>query len=69
LHYGILNQQFLSKRKLISDMKHLDLYCTNVHTVTYRPIARQRLCTYIPAGANAHNNKPSTARQRISKHA
>jgi hypothetical protein len=38
-------------------------------TVTYRPIARQRLDKHIPAGANARNNMTSIARQRISKHA
>jgi hypothetical protein len=37
--------------------------------VTYRSIARQRLGKYIPAGANARNNRTSIARQRISKHA
>jgi hypothetical protein len=37
--------------------------------VTYRPIARQRLCKHIPAGANARNSRTSIARQRISKHA
>jgi hypothetical protein len=36
---------------------------------TYIPIARQRLDKHIPAGANARNNGPSIARQRISKHA
>jgi hypothetical protein len=37
--------------------------------LTYRPIARQRLGKYIPAGVNARNNMTSIARQRISKHA
>jgi hypothetical protein len=36
-------------------------------TVTYRPIARQRLGKHIPAGAKARN-RTSTATQRISKH-
>jgi hypothetical protein len=38
-------------------------------TVTYRPIARQRLGKHIPAGANAYNIRTSIARQRISKDA
>jgi hypothetical protein len=37
--------------------------------VTCIPIARQRLGKYIPAEANAINNRTSIARQRISKHA
>jgi hypothetical protein len=37
--------------------------------VTHRPIARQRLGKHIPAGAKARNNRTSTGRQRISKHA
>jgi hypothetical protein len=32
-------------------------------------IARQRLCKYIPARANARKNRTSIAWQRISKHA
>jgi hypothetical protein len=35
----------------------------------YRPIARQRVGKHIPARANAHKNRTSIARQRISKHA
>jgi hypothetical protein len=34
----------------------------------FRPIARQRLGKHILAGANARNNRPSIARQRISTH-
>jgi hypothetical protein len=37
--------------------------------VTCTPTARQRLGKYIPAQANARNNRSSSARQRISKHA
>jgi hypothetical protein len=37
--------------------------------VTYRPIARQRLGKHIPAEANVRNNRTSSARKRISKHA
>jgi hypothetical protein len=39
------------------------------HIVTYRPIASQRLGKHIPAEANAANNRMSTVRQKISKHA
>jgi hypothetical protein len=35
--------------------------------VTYLPIARQRLCKYIAAEGNAHNNRTSIVRQWISK--
>jgi histone acetyltransferase (RNA polymerase elongator complex component) len=42
---------------------------SNINNVTYRPTARQRLGKHIPAEANAHNNRTSTARQRMSKHA
>jgi hypothetical protein len=38
-------------------------------TVTYRPIARQRLGKHIPTGVNARNNRTSIANQRISRHA
>jgi hypothetical protein len=38
------------------------------YIVTYRPIARKRLCKHLPAGANARN-RTSIARQRISKQA
>jgi hypothetical protein len=37
--------------------------------VTYRLIARQRLCKHIPAGANARNNKTSIDWQRLNKQA
>jgi hypothetical protein len=37
--------------------------------VTYRPIASQRLGKHIPTRANTRNNRTSTARERISKHA
>jgi hypothetical protein len=33
-------------------------------TVTYRPIARQRVAKHIPAEANAWNNRASIVRQR-----
>jgi hypothetical protein len=36
-------------------------------TVTYSPIATQRLCKHIPAEANALNVM-ATVKQRISKH-
>jgi hypothetical protein len=42
---------------------------SNKITVTYRPIARHRLGKHYPVGANALNNRTSSARQRISKHA
>jgi hypothetical protein len=38
-------------------------------TVTYRPIARQRLDKHIPAEANARDNRTSIVKQRINKHA
>jgi hypothetical protein len=40
------------------------------HTVTYRPIARQRLGKHIPAGANARNSRMYMyiARQRIKQY-
>jgi hypothetical protein len=38
-------------------------------TVTYRPVARQRLGKQIPAGLNVRKNTTSIARQRISKRA
>jgi hypothetical protein len=37
--------------------------------MTYRPIARQRLCKHIPAKAYASGNRTSIARQQISKQA
>jgi hypothetical protein len=37
--------------------------------VTCIPISRQRLGKHIPAGANAHDDRMSVARQRTSKHA
>jgi hypothetical protein len=36
--------------------------------VTCISIARQQLDKHIPMQANSHNNRTSTARQRISKH-
>jgi hypothetical protein len=39
------------------------------YIVTYRPTARQRLCTHIPVGANARNSRTYIARQWSSKHA
>jgi hypothetical protein len=45
------------------------LLSPDFNTVTYRSIARQRLGKNIPAGANASNNRTSTARERISKEA
>jgi hypothetical protein len=44
-------------------------FTTMNNAVTYRPIARQRLGKHISAGANARNDRMSSARQRISKHA
>jgi hypothetical protein len=40
-----------------------------LNTVTYRPIARQRLGKHIPAGAKAPNNRTPIATHRNSKHA
>jgi hypothetical protein len=40
-----------------------------LYSVTYGPIARQRLGKHIPAGANARNSRASIARKRICKHA
>jgi hypothetical protein len=37
--------------------------------VTYRSVARQRLCKHIPAGAKARNNRTSIGEQQISNHA
>jgi hypothetical protein len=39
-----------------------------VHTVTYRPIATQRLGKHIPAGVNVRDNRMSIAGQRHGKH-
>jgi hypothetical protein len=47
----------------------LPLETTNHDSVTYRPIARQRLGKHILAQAYARINRTSTARQRVSKHA
>jgi hypothetical protein len=46
------------------------MFCyVQVHIVTCIAIASQLLGKHIPAEANAHNNRMSTPRQRISKHA
>jgi hypothetical protein len=59
VHFEHLNENSIIKYKLLYE----------IYIVTYGPITMQRLGKHIPVGANARNNRTSTSRTRISKHA